>query len=68
MNAEALRAAQTPLKARYKEDPATARHTFQIEGTVLPDDIACRVASPRGPIVAGLHPLTGGDGRLADEA
>jgi uncharacterized OsmC-like protein len=65
MTADELRAAQAPLKTRYKEDPASARHTFRIEGTVVNDDIACRVDSPRGPIVAGLHPAAGGDGKLA---
>ena len=64
MNADELRAAQAPLKERYRQDPAAARCTFRIEATVV-DGIACRVDSPRGPIVAGLHPAAGGDGTLA---
>ncbi|HEX3316298.1 MAG TPA: OsmC family protein [Gemmataceae bacterium] len=64
MNGDDLRAAQAPLKERYRQDPATATRTFVIEATVI-DGIACRVDSPRGPIVAGLHPAAGGDGTLA---
>ena len=64
MNGDELRAAQAPLKERYRQDPQAARRTFVIEGT-LTDGIACRVDSPRNPIVAGLHPAAGGDGTLA---
>jgi uncharacterized OsmC-like protein len=64
MNADQLRAAQTPLKEHYRKDPAAALRAFRIEGTIA-DGIACRVESPRGPIVAGLHPAAGGDGTLA---
>ena len=64
MTNEELRAAQAPLKERYRQDPAAAQRTFRIEGT-LTDGIACQVDSPRGTIVAGLHPAAGGDGTLA---
>src|SRR3954468_14288854 len=68
MTADELRAVQAPLKSRYKEDPASAQKTLRIEGTLEPGTLACRVDSPRGPIRAGLHPMTGGDGTEACSA
>lgn len=68
MTGDELRARQAPIKAKYKDDPASARATFRVSGTVLPDAVGCRVASPRGPIDAGLHPLAGGDSTLACSA
>jgi uncharacterized OsmC-like protein len=65
MKAEELRALQAPLKDRYKQDPATAAATLKASGTLGLDKITCNVATPRGPIEAGLHPATGGDGRFA---
>jgi uncharacterized OsmC-like protein len=68
MTADELRALQAPHKAKYKENPAAARYAISIFGTVEGDDVHCRVHSPRGPIDAGLHPATGGDGSLACSA
>lgn len=68
MTADELRALQTPIKARYKSDPETARYVLSITGDVDKDAIACHVHSPRGDIPAGLHPATGGDGSLACSA
>ena len=68
MTTDELRAIQTPLKEKYKADPESARHVMRISGTVEGSDVACRVHSPRGDIVAGLHPATGGDGSLACSA
>src|SRR5438132_893822 len=65
MNAEALRALQTPHKNRYRDDPASARQTLVAEGTLDVGRVACRVATTAGPIVAGLHPSAGGDGSFA---
>jgi uncharacterized OsmC-like protein len=65
MTADELRAVQTPLKNRYREQPASAQLTLRIEGTAEPASFAFRVDSPRGPIRAGLHPAAGGDGTLA---
>jgi uncharacterized OsmC-like protein len=65
MNAEELRALQMPVKARYREDPSTARITLKVRGTLDVDRIACRIATGRGPVEAGLHPATGGDGTAA---
>lgn len=60
MDAEQLRAAQAPLKARYRDDPGSARSTLQARGTLNDAAITCAVATDQGPIVAGLHPMAGG--------
>lgn len=65
MTAEELRALQAPVKARYKEDPAAARLTLKACGTLQPENLICSVESDLGPIAAGLHPATGGDGKSA---
>lgn len=62
MNADELRAAQAPIKARYREDPAAARVTMRATGIVATTDPTCRVETGLGPAVAGLHPAAGGDG------
>ncbi len=68
MTADQLRALQAPLKTLYKEHPERAAYTLAIEGMVDDAEPRCNVASPRGTIVAGLHPATGGDGTLACSA
>ena len=65
MNAEELRQLQAPIKNRYKESPAAARHTFQARGTLLPDRPACRIETRFAQYDAGLHPAAGGDGSEA---
>src|SRR5262245_45709135 len=65
MNAEELRALQAPLKARYREEPASARVTLRARGTVGAEGITCKVATGRALVEAGLHPATGGDGLAA---
>ncbi len=65
MNAEQLKAKQTPLKARYKEDPAAAQVTMHASGTLGADSITCDVSSPAGLIQAGLHPMAGGEEQWA---
>lgn len=65
MNAEELRQRQAPLKARYKDTPAAARHTFQARGTLLPDRPSCRIETRFARFDAGLHPMAGGDGSEA---
>jgi uncharacterized OsmC-like protein len=62
MNAEELRAIQAPLKARYREDPASARMTSRAYGVLLKDRPACRVETRFGPFEAGLHTAAGGSG------
>lgn len=68
MTADELRALQAPMKAKYKADPDAARIEIAIKGVVEGAGISCRVESPRGPIVAGLHEAAGGDGTLACSA
>jgi uncharacterized OsmC-like protein len=65
MTAEQLRAAQTPLKTRYREDPTTALVTMRAQGTIGAEKIVCTVGTFTGPVEAGLHPATGGDGHSA---
>jgi uncharacterized OsmC-like protein len=65
MNLEELRAAQAPLKARYKTDPVAALITLTASGTVDAPAQVCRVETFLGVTQAGLHPATGGDGSKA---
>jgi uncharacterized OsmC-like protein len=62
MNADALRALQAPLKARYKEEPGAALVTLKASGALGEEKIACSVQTGRALVEAGLHPATGGDG------
>jgi uncharacterized OsmC-like protein len=64
MNAEELKALQTPLKEHYRSDPAAAMVTLRAEGRAG-EGIACTVATGRALVEAGLHPATGGDGSQA---
>src|SRR5689334_6022708 len=64
MNREELRAAQSPLKERYREDAGAAKLTLR-DGTLGDEDVACSVETGRALVEAGLHPATGGDGTLA---
>ncbi|MBF0375227.1 MAG: OsmC family protein, partial [Alphaproteobacteria bacterium] len=65
MNADELRALQTPLKERYKVDPETAVITLKAKGDLNTEGIACKVDTGRALIEAGLHPATGGSGMQA---
>ncbi|MBF0334394.1 MAG: OsmC family protein [Alphaproteobacteria bacterium] len=65
MNADELRALQTPLKERYKVDPETAVITLKARGDLNTEGIACKVDTGRALIEAGLHPATGGSGMQA---
>jgi len=62
---EKLRAAQAPLKAQYKDDPAAARWTLHASGRLEPAALACAVEGHTGTVESGLHPATGGDGSQA---
>jgi uncharacterized OsmC-like protein len=68
MTAEELKQRQAPLKARYKEDPATARQTMRVEGTLDPVHLRCELPARTGPLRPGLHPATGGTGHDACSA
>lgn len=65
MKASELRALQAPVKERYRDDPAAARAVLKARGTLGPAGITCKVETFAGPVEAGLHPATGGDGRSA---
>jgi uncharacterized OsmC-like protein len=65
MTADELRSLQAPVKARYKDDPASALATLRAEGTLQADNLLCLVPTFAGIASAGLHRMTGGDGRDA---
>ncbi len=65
MKSEELRAAQAPLKERYREAPEAARVRLRARGTLGEEKIACKVETGRALVEAGLHPATGGDGLSA---
>jgi uncharacterized OsmC-like protein len=65
MNAEELRAAQAPLKSRYRTEPDTAVVRLERAGLVDAPAQICRVETQLGVVEAGLHPATGGDGTKA---
>lgn len=65
IDASTLRQLQTPIKEKYKTDPASALVTLSSSGTLSSTSIACKLSS--GPAikeahsrVAGLHPAAGG--------
>jgi uncharacterized OsmC-like protein len=63
MTPDELRSAQAPFKERYRNEPSTALATLSARGTLDVDRLQCRVEMPAaGPVVAGVHPLAGGDG------
>jgi len=64
MNAEELKALQTPIKDRYRSDPRAALITLRAQGRIG-EGIACRVETGRALVEAGLHPATGGSGLQA---
>ena len=65
MDATALRDLQTPLKARYKEEPTSALITLRAGGEVGQESLSCKVETGRALVEAGLHPATGGTGLQA---
>lgn len=64
MNADELRAAQAPLKERYRESPESAVVTLRAHGRAG-EGVTCSVDTGRALVVAGLHPATGGSGQTA---
>jgi uncharacterized OsmC-like protein len=62
VNADEMRALQTPLKDRYRADAKAALVTLRAKGSLDSAAIACRVETGRALAVAGLHPATGGSG------
>jgi len=61
MKRDELRAIQTPLKERYKDEPEAAVITLAASGR-LGENVSCSVDTGRALSEAGLHPASGGDG------
>ena len=69
MTPEQLRTLQAPVKSRFRERPESAWAVLIAEGQLDRAQCVCRIPTGRGPVVeAGLHELTGGDGRWACSA
>jgi uncharacterized OsmC-like protein len=61
-DAASLRAAQAPLKQRYRDDPPSAASRVTARASFADPGITCTVEGWAGPARAGLHESTGGDG------
>jgi uncharacterized OsmC-like protein len=61
MNAAELKELQTPIKARYRDDPDAAIITLKAQGAIG-EGVTCSVETGRALVEAGLHPATGGTG------
>ena len=68
MDASEIRSLQAPLKERYRSDPDSARIPLRRRGAFRHPGITCTVEGWAGPVRAGLHPATGGDGSDACSA
>ena len=62
MDRAELRALQAPVREKYAADPTSARTEVRGEGSWTDPGITATVATWSGPVRAGLHPATGGDG------
>ncbi len=65
MDAQQLRERQSPLKAKYRDEPGAAARVLHGEGVLVPENLSCRVDMGFGVADAGLHPAAGGDGSWA---
>ena len=63
-----LRAAQAPLKERYRQEPDAAITPVRAAADFSEPGITATVAGWNGPVRSGLHPATGGDGSDACSA
>jgi uncharacterized OsmC-like protein len=59
-----LKAAQAPLKQRYRDQPAAALVTLHASGAIG-DNVTCSIDTGQALLKAGLHPATGGLGGVA---
>jgi uncharacterized OsmC-like protein len=62
MSPDELRQLQAPVKARYKEQPEAAAHSFRATGTLLTDRPSVRIETGFAQYDAGLHEKAGGSG------
>lgn len=68
MDASRLRAAQAPLKDRYRTDPASARIPTAAAGDYRDPEVTATIDGFAGAVRAGLHAAAGGDGEDACSA
>jgi len=68
MDAKQLRAMQSPLKQKYRDDPVSARTPVSAVGTFEAPGVTATLQTWAGPVRAGQHRATGGDGRDACSA
>lgn len=62
MDSTTLRELQAPLKATYRADPSAARTALAARADYRDPGVTCTVDGWAGPVRAGLHAATGGDG------
>ena len=62
MDATTLRELQRPLKDRYRESPEAACTPLSARGDFRDPGITATIEGFAGPVRAGLHRATGGDG------
>jgi uncharacterized OsmC-like protein len=65
MDAQELRRLQAPLKARYKEDSASALITLRARARVVQQSLTCVLETGKTGTPVGLHSAAGGDGLSA---
>ncbi|MFO0956810.1 MAG: OsmC family protein [Isosphaeraceae bacterium] len=69
MTPDQLKVLQAPIKARYREDPGSARLVLKSVAILEPATLSCRIEAGHGPTIrAGLHAAAGGDGTWACSA
>ena len=64
MKSDELKSLQSPLKEKYRSDPATALVTLRASGRIG-EGVTCKVDTGTALVEAGLHPATGGTGMAA---
>src|SRR3954447_19295089 len=62
MDIAAFRAAQEPIKERFKNDAKAAFLTLRAKGVANDPTVTCKVETGRGLALAGIHPKAGGSG------
>jgi len=62
MDQSSLRELQAPLREQYRSEPDSARTPLSAHGDYRDAGVTCTVEGWAGPVRAGLHPATGGDG------
>jgi hypothetical protein len=62
MDAAKLREVQAPLKQLYRDDPLSSRTRLEAAASFETGGVTTSVQTWSGPVRAGLHPATGGDG------